>query len=92
MLFLALVALPIAGLVVVFTKLKWLGALLSVSELPLYMYYESGISTYTNIRIDLLLIWPALGLAGLNVLIFVVRYPTTRGEQRGQREPEKEES
>jgi len=30
--------------------------------LPLYAFYESGISIYSNIRVDLLLLWPAIGL------------------------------
>jgi hypothetical protein len=30
--------------------------------LPVYAFYESGISIYSNIRVDLLLLWPAIGL------------------------------
>ena len=30
--------------------------------LPTYAFYESGVSIYTNIRVDLLLLWPAIGL------------------------------
>jgi hypothetical protein len=30
-----------------------------------YAFYESGISIYTNIRVDLLLLWPAIGLTVL---------------------------
>ena len=29
----------------------------------LYVFYESGISVYSNIRIDLIVIWPAVGAA-----------------------------
>ena len=37
----------------------WLVLLL---VLPVYAFYESGISVYSNIRVDLLLLWPAIGL------------------------------
>ena len=30
--------------------------------LPVYAFYESGISIYSNIRVDLLLLWPAIAL------------------------------
>ena len=30
--------------------------------LPVYTFYESGISIYSNIRVDLLLLWPAIAL------------------------------
>jgi hypothetical protein len=31
-----------------------------IGSFPVYAFYESGISVYSNIRMDLLLIWPAL--------------------------------
>jgi hypothetical protein len=37
----------------------WLVLLL---VLPVYAFYESGISIYSNIRVDLLLLWPAIAL------------------------------
>jgi hypothetical protein len=42
--------------------------------LLLYLYYESGISVYTNIRVDLLLVYPALLLAFLFWPALIVRY------------------
>lgn len=39
--------------------------LVPLAALGLYAFYETGISTYTNIRVDLLLIYPALLLAFL---------------------------
>jgi hypothetical protein len=42
--------------------------------LLLYLFYESGISTYSNIRIDLLLIYPALFLAFLFWPMLLLRY------------------
>lgn len=40
--------------------------LLPLAALGLYAFYESGVSVYTNIRVDLLLIYPALFLAILS--------------------------
>lgn len=75
LIFFALVAFPVAGIVLIFTRLKGVGILLSVSVFPLYVYYESGISIYSNIRLDRLLVWPALVLALISVIIFMSRYP-----------------
>ncbi len=36
---------------------------LAVFTLGLYVFYESGISGYSNIRVDLIVIWPAVGTA-----------------------------
>lgn len=36
---------------------------LAVLTLGLYVFYESGISAYSNIRIDLIVVWPAVGAA-----------------------------
>jgi len=42
-------------------KTIWLLAVfLSVVDFAVYAYYDSGISIWTNIRIDLLLVYPAL--------------------------------
>jgi hypothetical protein len=48
----------------------------AVAALVLYVIYESGISPYAAIRIDLLLLWPALGLAvvlGAISLVLILR-------------------
>jgi hypothetical protein len=42
--------------------------------LLLYLYYESGISVYTNIRVDLLLVYPALVVALLFWPALLLRY------------------
>lgn len=42
--------------------------------LTVYLYYESGISVYTNIRIDLLLIYPALILSFIFWPILLIHY------------------
>jgi hypothetical protein len=34
-----------------------------VLTLGLYVFYESGISVYSNIRVDLIVVWPAVGAA-----------------------------
>ena len=36
---------------------------LAVLTLGLYVFYESGISVYSNIRVDLIVVWPAVGAA-----------------------------
>jgi hypothetical protein len=36
---------------------------LALLTLGVYVFYESGVSAYTDIRIDVLLIWPAIGAA-----------------------------
>ncbi len=36
---------------------------LAVLTLGLYTFYESGISAYSNIRVDLIVVWPAVGAA-----------------------------
>ena len=53
----------------------------AVAALALYVIYESGVSPYAAIRIDLLLLWPAIGLAlilGAISLILVLRAKRTR--------------
>ena len=47
-----------------------LALILPLLALGLYVYYESGISMYSNIRIDLLLIWPALAF---NIVLFLIK-------------------
>jgi hypothetical protein len=46
-------------------RLRLAAALLPHAALGPYVLYESGVSTYTDIRVDLLLIYPALFLAFL---------------------------
>jgi hypothetical protein len=41
-------------------RLRLAVGLLPLAALGLYAFYESGVSVYTNIRVDLLLIYPAL--------------------------------
>jgi hypothetical protein len=36
---------------------------LAVLTIGLYVFYESGISGYSNIRVDLIVLWPAIGTA-----------------------------
>jgi hypothetical protein len=49
-----------------------------------YAFYESGISIHSNIRVDLLVIWPALALtvaiACLSLVLFALRSPPIRTE------------
>ena len=47
-------------------RLRLAVGLLPLAALGLYAFYESGVSVYTNIRVDLLLIYPALFLALLS--------------------------
>lgn len=47
-------------------------SLLLLFNFSLYVYYESGISGYTDIRMDVLLIWPVL-IVNLALLISVMR-------------------
>lgn len=44
-------------------RLRLAVAALAVLTPGLYVFYESGISVYSNIRIDLIVIWPAVGAA-----------------------------
>lgn len=41
-------------------RLRLAVGLLPLAALGLYAFYESGVSVYTNIRVDLLLVYPAL--------------------------------
>ena len=41
-------------------RLRLAVGILPLAALGLYALYESGVSVYTNIRVDLLLIYPAL--------------------------------
>lgn len=79
-LFLAMLALPVVALVLfgicwavslpfaVRALLRGLALLLCVAVFPIYLYYESGVSIHTNIRVDLLLLYPAL-LINIAVLV-----------------------
>lgn len=52
--------------------------------IAVYAFYESGVSIYSNIRADLLVLWPALGLtvaiAGISLLLFALRQPPSGKE------------
>jgi hypothetical protein len=63
-----LLALPVAGIVGLVRRRRWTYAL-PLAAGALYAYYESGISIYSNIRVDLLLLWPALGATVLVALL-----------------------
>lgn len=43
--------------------------LLPVLSIILYFYYETGISIYSDIRVDLLLLWPATFVSGLLLIV-----------------------
>jgi hypothetical protein len=73
--FFLLLALPVA-IVILFVRassakispptrrrLRQAVSALAVLTLGLYVFYESGISVYSNIRVDLILLWPAVGTA-----------------------------
>ena len=71
-LFLAMMALPVLSLTLLrraraapasAKRPRQTVAALAVVALGLYAYYEAGISAYSDIRIDLLLVWPALIVA-----------------------------
>ncbi len=47
-------------------RLRLAVRLLPLAALGPYAFYESGVSVYTNIRVDLLLIYPALFVALLS--------------------------
>ena len=47
-------------------RLRLAVGLLPLAALGLYAFYESGVSAHTNIRVDLLLIYPALFVALLS--------------------------
>ena len=44
-------------------RLRQAVSALAVLTLGLYVFYESGISVYSNIRVDLIVVWPAVGTA-----------------------------
>ncbi len=73
--FFLLLALPV-GIVILFVRassakispraqrrLRQAVFALAVLTLGLYVFYESGISAYSNIRVDLIVVWPAVGTA-----------------------------
>lgn len=81
---LLLLALPLIGLVFLLAqpisfvsdrmrrRLRRCNYVFPLIAAVLYAFYESGISIYTNIRVDLLLIWPALGLTGILALLTLI--------------------
>jgi hypothetical protein len=86
-LFLVIVAAPVASIVLAVRRRRrrWIYAL-ALMAAGAYAVYESGISTYTNIRVDLLLIFPALGLMALVVIVtsigHVIRARGAQGRRR----------
>ena len=74
-LFLLILGIPLACLILLIvsirslnTKSNRLTIFMSLMVFAIYAYYESGISIHTNIRVDLLLIYPAL-LGNVAILI-----------------------
>ncbi len=51
-------------------NLKAISLLLPLLSIILYIYYESGISSYSDIRIDLLIIWPAMIANGVMIIVY----------------------
>ncbi len=50
--------------------------------IALYVYYESGISVYSNIRMDLLIIWPALIATFSLWLVLAIKYLSLKRSNR----------
>lgn len=74
-LFLLILGMPLACLILLIVSSKSLNAkpkrltiFMSLMVFAIYAYYESGISIHTNIRVDLLLIYPVL-LGNVAILI-----------------------
>jgi hypothetical protein len=69
-LFLAIVAAPVAGIVLAVRgrRRRWIYGL-ALAAAGAYAVYESGISSYTNIRVDLLVVFPALAIMALVVIV-----------------------
>jgi hypothetical protein len=69
-LFLLILVVTVCGIVLAITARRrpTLGAGCFLGSFLLYVMYESGISTYTNIRVDLLLIYPILLLNLLGLI------------------------
>lgn len=86
-LFLVVVAAPVAGIVVAVRgyRRRWLYALGLVAGAA-YAVYESGISSYTNIRVDLIIIFPALAamvlVVGVTLIVDLIRGRAGRGPTR----------
>ena len=62
-LFLLVLAIPVAAFVLR-RRRGWVLAMLVVAQIGLYVLYETGISIETNIRADLLLVYPAILVSG----------------------------
>lgn len=56
-------------------RLRRIDSVLAVLTLGLYVFYETGISVYSNIRIDLLVILPAVGGALILGALCLFRWP-----------------
>jgi hypothetical protein len=86
-LFLVVVAAPVAAIVVAVRGhgRRWIYALALVAGAA-YAVYESGISSYTNIRVDLVIIFPALTAMVLVVsvtsIVDLIRGRAGRGPRR----------
>jgi hypothetical protein len=70
---LALLAAPVVALLLLRRgrRRRW-NYVLAPAAAGLYAFYESGISLYTNIRVDLLLIYPALAATALAMLVTLI--------------------
>jgi hypothetical protein len=53
-------------------RFRIIAILLPLLSLILYIYYEAGISLYSNIRIDLLILWPAMLVNGVLVIMYSI--------------------
>ncbi len=85
-LFLAIAAAPVAGIVLVVRgRRRWV-YVLAPAAAGAYALYESGISRYTNIRVDLIIIVPALAAMAIAVVVAAVvdliRARAARGRRR----------
>ena len=86
-LFLFVVAAPVAALVVAVRgrRRRWIYAL-ALAAGGAYALYESGISSYTNIRVDLLAVVPALAamalIAIVTPIVDLIRARGARGPRR----------
>ena len=78
------VQIPLAIIVCLLPKLslqRWrkhrvwkVPAAMCAGALLLYAYYESGISAYTDIRVDLLIVGPAVLVSAAMLIFFAVKF------------------
>ena len=86
-LFLVIVTAPVAGIVLAVRGRRRRGLYgLALAAAGAYAVYESGISSYTNIRVDLLVVFPALVVMALVVIVTpivdLIRARRGRGPRR----------